>query len=88
MLVNIKIQAKSFQLRHEIFSKLYVYIYIYIYVHSVSCLYTLLLLFGLASKVFPNAKYYVVCTGFLMGSKFYFPNGEFIFPNSSSLKNT
>ena len=33
--------------------------------------------YSLASRVFPNAKYYVVCTEFSMDSKFYF--SQFIF---------
>ena len=53
------------------------------YIYLVIQLYTLL-----ASRAFPKAKYSVVCTEFPMGSKFHFPNGKFIFPNSFSLINT
>ena len=40
-----------------------------------------------ASRAFPKAKYYVVCTEFPMSSKFYFQNGKLIFPYSFSVKN-
>ena len=81
-LKNIKIRTKLFHLRYEIFCKLYIYTF------SKLVIYTFTFWYSLSSRAFPKAKYSVVCTEFPVGSKFYFHNGKFIFPNSFSLINT
>ena len=59
---NIKIKTKLLHLRHEIFCKLYTL--------SKLLIYTFTFRYSLASRAFPNAKYYVA--QFPMGSKFHF----------------
>ena len=79
ILKNMKIQTELLHLRHDFFCKLYTLGRLVIY--------TFTFRYSLASRAFPKAKYSVVCTEKWV-QNFIFPNGEFIFPNPFSVKNT
>ena len=65
ILENVKVQTKSFHLRHEIFYKLYT-------LRKLLVIYSFTFIYSLPSRTFPNAKYHVVCIEFPIGSKFHF----------------
>ena len=74
ILKNMKIQTELLHLRHDFFCKLYTLGRLVIY--------TFTFRYSLASRAFPKAKYSVVCTELLMGSKFYFSQWRIHFSQS------